>query len=306
MAQAPAATRLRRRRQRRIALALALVLAGALAWYLLRPSEARGTRAPERRPGWVEVPVTARDIPVGQLMKRPMLRPQYAPPAEIPPNAILQYGRIMGRVSTRELPAGTYLREDDLGPPGAPPGLSGMAQPGMRVMVVEMGRVAGAAGFLSGGDRVDILAISYPGAGTGTSAYDRRAASANTMEGGGNQPGDPNAGARKRGRAPAPGIENGAVATLIAEDVEIVRPPRQDLPPNRQYLVVQLAPQDAHVLALAVAANQSLRMVHRPFQDRERVTGRPDPGQFTHASRDTRQVEVINGVARGLERATID
>lgn len=303
MAQSPVLARIRQRRRRRVALIVAVLLLVAVGAYFYVFGQSDGPRLPVRKPGWIEVPVTGVEIPVGNAVLRTAIRPIYLPPNQVPAGALLQYQRIYGRVALRRIPSGTHLTEEDLGPIGAPPGLSGLAREGMRVVVVEMNRVQGSASFLSAGDRVDVLAISTggPPAAVRQSALE---ASPTTLQGGGVQPGDP--GAPSRQRRTSQFNEIGAVATLIAEDVEVVRVPRTDLPPNRQYVVLQMKPQDAHVATLSIAANQGLRFVHRPFNERDRVTATPKREEFTHVRRDVRQVEVINGVARSAERALLD
>ena len=307
MAQQPVTARLRQRqRRRRIAIALGLLLlVGGVGGYLYSTSKPEGPPPPRREPGWVEVPMTAAEVAVGNVVQRQMLRPFYVPPHAVPPNAILGTSRVQGRVAMRRIPAGAYLTEDDLAPLGAPAGLSALAKDGTRVIVIDVSRVQGAIGFLNPGDRIDVMAISTAvGAAGGRPAG--VAASPNTLQGGGNQPGDPNAPARtaaRRGNV----TDQGASATLIAEDVEVVRSPRADLPDRAPHpLVLRMKPQDAHVTVLAMAANQTLRFVHRPFGERDRITQPPPPAEFTHSKVDVRQVQVINGVAHSTERAILD
>ncbi len=306
MAQQPVTARLRQRqRRRRIAIALGLLLlVGGIGGYLYSTSKPEGPPPPRREPGWVEVPMAAREVAVGNLVTRQALRPFYLPPQAVPPNAILGMQRVQGRVAMRRIPAGAYLTEDDLAPLGAPAGLSALAKDGTRVIVIDVKRVEGAIGYLNPGDRIDVMAIATglgtPGRATGS------AASPNTIQGGGRQPGDPSAPARMGGRAgtvPA----GGASATLIAEDVEVVRSPKADLPERAPHpLVLRMKPQDAHVTVLSMAAGQTLRFVHRPFGERDRITQPPAPAEFTHSKVDVRQVQVINGVAHSTERTILD
>lgn len=304
MAQVSQVTRRRQRRRRVALLVLLVVVLGGLVWLVAGPGEPEGPPRIERKPGWVEIPVAAVEIPVGRSVQRNTLRSHYLPPSRVPPGALLQQAQILGRVALRNVPPGAYLQEDDLGPLGAPAGLSGLARPGKRILVVEMTRILGAAGFLSSGDRVDVLGVTWPSVIGPAGRQSQLEASANTVQGGGVQPGDPNAPAR-RGRM-AGRSELDAVATLLAEDVEIVRPPPGNLPVSRQYVILQMAPQDAHVLSLALAANQTLRLVHRPFSDRVRVAEPQPPEEFTRVPTDVRRVEVFNGTRRSLERTTLD
>jgi hypothetical protein len=49
-----------------------------------------------------------------------------------------------------------------------------------------------------------------------------------------------------------------------------------------------------------------VRLVYRPFADRERVTPEEPVEEFTHAAADERTVEIINGVSRSFETTALD
>jgi Flp pilus assembly protein CpaB len=308
MAQQPVTARVRQRqRRRRIAIALGLLLlVGGVGGYLYSTSKPEGPPPPRREPGWVEVPTSATEVAVGNVLQRQLLRPNYVPPQAVPPNAILGMQRVQGRVAMRRIPPGTYFTEDDLAPLGAPAGLSALAKDGTRVIVIDVKRVEGAVGFLNPGDRIDVISITTIGNAAGGRPTGL-AASPNTLQGGGTQPGDPNSPARTAVRGSTTAAPAGASATLIAEDVEVVRSPRTDIPDRAPHpLVLRMKPQDAHVTVLAMASGQTLRFVHRPFGERDRITQPPPPAEFTHSKVDVRQVQVINGVAHSTERAILD
>jgi hypothetical protein len=157
---------------------------------------------------------------------------------------------------------------------------------------------------------VDVLAISYGVPLGALSRADRLRRSATTIEGGGSQPGDPNAAARRLARTAPLGIEVPTVAKLVSEDAEVLQVPRPQADPRmrrvERHLVLQMKPEDAHVTTLALASGQVVRLVYRPFNDRERVTPAEPVGEFTHAAADSRRVEIINGVSRGYETTTLD
>ena len=75
MAQQPVTARLRQRqRRRRIAIALGLLLlVGGVGGYLYSTSKPEGPPPPRREPGWVEVPMTAAEVAVGNVVQRPIL-----------------------------------------------------------------------------------------------------------------------------------------------------------------------------------------------------------------------------------------
>lgn len=308
MAQQTISARVRQRRRRRmVILSMSMLLLLGIAYYaylLMQPPE---PQAPRRPPGTIEIPVAARDVPMGEAVLRANLRPQYVSPSAVPPDALVQIFQIAGRVAMRRIPAGAYLKEEDLAPVGAPAGLSGLARPGTRVVVVEASRIGGYPEFLRSGDRVDVLAID-----TGVSQNARptgAAASANTRQGGGTQPGDPNSPARagRRGQ----GNTTAVAATLVAEDAEVLQAPAPVQRPQRgrvqeQQLVMQMMPDDAHVTTLALAAGQSVRLVYRPYNDRVRTTPSVPVDKYTHAPRDPRRIEVIYGVTRASETTSVD
>jgi Flp pilus assembly protein CpaB len=180
----------------------------------------------------------------------------------------------------------------------------------MRIVVVDGAQLDAVPGYIRAGDRVDVLAIAYtlpPGA---LSRAERLRRSPNTVEGGGNQPGDPAAPARRAARAAPVLTEVPTVARLVSEDAEVLQVPRAQSDPRarrvERHLVLQMKPDDAHVTMLSLAAGQTLRLVYRPFNDRGRVTTEEPVREFTHASTDSRRVEIINGVTRAVDTATLD
>lgn len=319
MAQQPITLRMRqRRRQRLVILAVAfLLLAAGAAWYWYLGTRSEPPRREQQPPGTVSVPVAAGDIALGEAISPRHLRSRYLPPAAVPPDAIVRPSQLAGRVLVRRAPAGAYFREDDLAPIGAPASLSGLAKPGMRIVVVEADQLSAVPGYIRPGDRVDVLAISYGATMNPANLRAQRlAASPNTVEGGGSQPGDPNA-ASRRTRRPGAGMmlgpETQMVAKLVSEDAEVLRapsaPPRPGAnprAPRERHLVLQMKPDDAHTTTLSLAAGNSLRLVFRPFNERDRVRAERAIDEFTHVTADIRRIEVINGVSRGFEQTTLD
>jgi len=323
MAQQPITLRMRQRRRQRLIIlggALLLLMGGA-AYYWFYGTRSEPPRREERPAGTVAVPIAGADIALGEAVRPQSLRSRYLPPAAVPADAIVRPSQLAGRVVVRRVPAGAYFREDDLAPIGAPASLSGLARPGMRIVVVEAEQISAVPGYIRPGDRVDVLAISYGMTTNAMSARAQRlAASPNTVEGGGTQPGDPNARSRRTLRPGAPGAmmmgpETQVVAKLVGEDAEVLQAPT---PPLRvagnprasrageRYLVLQMKPDDAHITTLSLAAGHGLRLVFRPFNERERVRAERPVDEFTHVTADARRVEIINGVSRGFEQTTLD
>jgi Flp pilus assembly protein CpaB len=312
MAQQSITLRMRQRRRQRLlmlAAALFLLVAGA-AYYWYAGTRADGPREEPQPPGTVSVPVAAADLPMGEMIRPQSLRPRYVEPSQVPSDAVLRPQQLAGRVVVRAVPAGAYLRHDDLAPEGAPAGLSGLVRPGMRIVVVDAEQMAAVPGYIRPGDRVDVLAISYAVAPGALGQLDRLRRSANTVEGGGTQPGDPNAPARRLARAPRLGGEVPTIAKLVGEDAEVLQVPRAQADPRlrrlERHVVLPMKPDDAHVTTLALGSGQTIRLVFRPFDDRTRVTTSEPLSEFTHASFDSRRVEVINGVSREYVTTTLD
>ncbi|MCW5619682.1 MAG: Flp pilus assembly protein CpaB [Burkholderiales bacterium] len=319
MALQPITLRMRQRRRQRLlilAAAFLLLIAGA-AYYWYAGTRSEPPRREQQPPGTVSVPVAATNLPLGEMIRPQALRNRYLQPAQVPADAILRASQLAGRVVVRRVPAGAYFRQDDLAPLGAPASLSGLAKPGMRIVVVEADQISAVPGYIRPGDRVDVLAISF-GAAVNPAALraNRLASSPNTVEGGGSQPGDPNAASRRtaRGQLGMMGMELPMVAKLVGEDAEVLQapatPPAQANPRVRRagerYLVLQMKPDDAHITTLSLASGHSLRLVFRPFNERERVRVEQPIDEFTHVSVDARRVEVINGVNRRFELTTLD
>lgn len=314
MAQQPITLRVRQRRRRRLMLlaGILVLLAGSVLGFLLLSPGNDLQQARDQPPGTVQVPIIAVTIPAGKTIPQTAIRYRYLEPRHVPSDALLNLNQIIGRVALRDVPRGVYLREDDLALYGAPSGLSALARPGKRVVVVPAEQLHAAPNHLEPGDRVDVLALSIvggSGAGTG-SAVERSAA---TIEGGGSQPGDPNSRARQLARSSRSGLgpQLPISAVLLSEDAEILYAPdpyrRGVRPrPGGTHVALQMAPDEAHATTLALASGQQLRFVYRPFNDRSRITPVRTAGEFTHPPRDIRRIDVYNGITHTSEYAIID
>lgn len=299
-----ATARANRVRRQRLLLALGvLILLGAGAYlYLKQPSAPRAEPQPN---GTIAVPVAARALNKGTEMSGPgLIRPLYLRPEQVPPAALLKPNQINGRVTRESLRPGDYFSEHNLAPSGAPSGFSGLVSPGRRIVVVESTQIVGTAGFVREGDYVDILAMSQQGLGNAP----RPTGGGTTIEGGGVQPGAGGAvaGANAASRPQATGIPS-VSATLLAEGARVVIAPARPTGPRQpHFTVLEMAPQEAHVTTLAMAAGQVLRLVYRPFNDETRVSREVTVAENTRPPRDPRLVEVLDGVERTVVRATLD
>lgn len=298
-----ASIRANRMRRQRVLLGLGLLLLIGAGIFLYWRDTGRKPEPIRQPPGTITVPVAARALNKGtELAGSNLIRPMFLRPEQVPPAAILKPALIQGRVMREALRPGEYFSESSLAPSGAPAGFSGLVSPGRRIVVVDSTDIAGVQGFVREGDYVDILALSQ--AATGLNA---RRAAGTTVEGGGVQPGGGGAARRPPAGAGAAAAIPTVTAALLAEGARVVVAPRgTPQPRTRQYTVLEMSPQEAHVTTLAMSAGQILRLVYRPFNDESRVARDDGPAAFTRPPRDPVVVEVIDGVNRSVVRTTLE
>ena len=295
-----------------IVIVLVLLVLGGAAFFLLggKSAEPKQNNEVKRPNGTVAVPILRSDINLGQRITQNKLTVAFVKPAEVPTDAILSIKEFLGRLATKNLTAGDYIRNNDFTLQGAHSGYSGIARPGKRIVALPQ-VIFPSYEALRVGDKIDLLSIAAASAGGRTggaplSKTDLRL-SATTVQGGGAQPGDVNAGRARRNlvlqsRGAGAGVGNisqGTTATLIAENAEV-------LSINNNLIVLQMEPQDAHVTTLAIASGASMRVVFRPFNDPTRLTPNPDIKVTTRLPRpslDPDTITVFNGVDRVNQRA---
>jgi Flp pilus assembly protein CpaB len=142
-------------------LAALLVVASAAGW-LQWGAEEDPFRQP---PGTVAVPIALRPIPpykrlaLEDLIDPRSNRPAYIflPPEGVRGEVLLDLAKIVGRVLSKEKPAGFAFTERDFAPVGTTPGIAAGIPPGKRAMRVDITRVTGLE-ELRPGDRFDLLA----------------------------------------------------------------------------------------------------------------------------------------------------
>lgn len=304
--------RLRQQRRRRLIVILLLLLMAGVAAYMLFPKQVnnirRGYTIPERPPGQVAIPIVRQNLAPGTRLSQRLIAIRYLPPREVPTDALIAPEQFMGRYITRSIAAGNYLRKEDVAAEGAPKGFSGLVKPGKRVVVLSAGLFPGSTASLNVGDRIDLLSIGDPLASTMQAKARSAADSANSVQGGGAHPGDPNALARQRARARAAGGNAIAAtsATLIAENAEVMAAPGRSR--DTQFVVLQMQPEDAHVTTLAAASGATMRIVFRPFNDETRLTPDKEAGTTTRIplpDPDPATVTIISGNQRSLQRTLL-
>lgn len=293
---------IRRRGERdvRLLVVVGLLLLGAAGatWWTLRGR----APAPIVQPvGTIAVPVATRPLDKGLAMSGPgLIRPMFLAPEQVPPTAILSTSHIVGRVTRERLSAGEFFSDDKLAAAGAPSGFSGIVRPGARIVVIEVGKITGAVNYIREGDFVDVMALSNTGVPTRG-----RGPSGATVQGGGTQPGPD--GRRVTGNA-ATGAAGAAIpgitATLIAQGARVVLVPGRGR--NEQFAALEMAPEDAHLMTMVMSTNQVLHFVYRPFNDLSRTPEDDPSARIKRPPRDSRLVEMIDGVNRSVVSTTLD
>jgi len=80
-------------------------------------------------------------------------------PAERPANAVTASSQLTGRVARATIPAGTLITADMFPDPQTRIGTV-VIPPGKRALALELTSLAGVAGFVGAGDRVDVYGVS--------------------------------------------------------------------------------------------------------------------------------------------------
>jgi Flp pilus assembly protein CpaB len=291
-----------------------LMLVAIAAFFIFSPKPKQVAQERQRPPGMIAIPVAKNDIPIGTRISTAMIRLSYVKPSEVPIDAIISPKEFLGRFARSTILASEYLREVNITESGAHSGFSGVAKPGMRIVHINANLFPGALNVMRTGDRIDLLSIesssSLPLTQGGADSF---ASSGVTLQGGGTQPGDRNSQARQLARAgntAATANSNAVVATLIAENAEVMYVPRPSQMQrgknnNSDFVVLQMSPEDAHVSVLASTIGRSMRVVLRPFSDDTRLTPVKEVKVTTRLpkpSRDPDNIVIINGLQRKQQR----
>jgi pilus assembly protein CpaB len=141
-----------------IALALGALVSAAVYKNLQSHSGAAS------QPG-VEVVVAATDISVGEKVEDKAIRMVRFPENDLPPNAIRDKSRVVGRGAILPMYRGEFVLPNKLAGENAGSGLPALIPPGMRAMSVRVNEVVSVAGFVQPGTRVDVLLTGNPTGG---------------------------------------------------------------------------------------------------------------------------------------------
>lgn len=287
-----------------VLIALLLLIVGAFSILGGGEDNQKGAQ-PARPTGMVAVPVASTNIELGQRISSAMVTIKFMPPQAVPESVILRADYVVGRYATKPIPQATYFKEENISEPDVSGGYSAVAKPGKRIVVIGAEQLPGVIGTLRVGDHIDLLAIGYTdqssAAASGQVSKDQQRIEYML---GGTQPGTPPRGRNRNNNTPTSGNATpGITATLISENAEVMRVPTRGK--DKELVVLQMNPQDAHVTTLMVAAGASLRVVFRPSNENDRLTVDKEVKITTRLPKpepDPERVSVIVGTSRSNVR----
>jgi pilus assembly protein CpaB len=76
-----------------------------------------------------------------------------------PPGSFNNLEQVVGRVTATSILPGDLITENKLAPKGTVPGITALLSPNQRAMTVKVDEASGVAGFLTPGNRVDVVVI---------------------------------------------------------------------------------------------------------------------------------------------------
>lgn len=285
-----------------IVVALLLLVGGAFA-ILGGDGGEKKRAAPSVPQGLVAVPVASRNIQLGERIASNMFRVDYVEPDRVPPEALLRVNQFLGRYATEPIAEQTIFKETNISEPNMTGGYSAVTKPGKRVVIINAAQLPGTIGTLRVGDHIDLMAINQAGSATGAAGKPSKEQLRYEYMKGGTQPGTPPRRGNAGNKNSTPSESMGLTASLVAENAEVLHVPTRGK--DKDLVVLQMNPQDAHVTTLMIAAGASLRVVFRPSNDDETILAERDLTVTTRMPKpepDPDQVNVIVGNIRGNTR----
>jgi pilus assembly protein CpaB len=143
-------------------LLFAFVVASAASLLLYRFLASSRPQAATAAPPMAHVVVATKDLEVGRVLKEDDLKISDWP-GGIPLGAAVKMQDLVGRGVIAPIYEKEPVLETRLAPPGAGGGLASMIPNGMRAVAIHVNDVAGVAGFVTPGARVDVLISGSPG-----------------------------------------------------------------------------------------------------------------------------------------------
>ena len=143
------------------ALAAGAVLLGAGgggALYLARGGGASAQATPKMKAYYAASPVDA-GTAASTALAQGLIRARDISPADRPANGVTDPSQLSGRVAAEAIPAGMLVTTDMF--PSAQTRIGTVViPPGKRALALELGAVAGVAGFAGAGDKIDVYGIA--------------------------------------------------------------------------------------------------------------------------------------------------
>lgn len=145
-----------------LAIVFAVVAAGLMYNYLQKQEKIKAGI-------YQTIVVAAMEIPIGSKLNESMLKTTAWPKESVPPGSATDPKVLSaaGRINIKQISAGEPVTEDKLAPTGGAAGAGFMTYvvpPGHRAVTVAVNEVAGVAGFITPGNKVDVvLTTPIPG-----------------------------------------------------------------------------------------------------------------------------------------------
>lgn len=103
-------------------------------------------------------------VPPTSLINAEQLKTEIWHQEKPPPGSFNTVEQVVGRVAATSMLTGDLITEGKLAPKGAVPGITALLSPNQRAMTVKVDEASGVAGFLTPGDRVDVVVVVDKGA----------------------------------------------------------------------------------------------------------------------------------------------
>jgi pilus assembly protein CpaB len=141
-----------------VSLVFALIVSSVFYQMTARSSGGEATAAPEE----VDVVVAARPLGVGVMIKQPDIKVAKMPAAALPKGAFTKVEEVLDRPVVSNILLDEPILDGRLAAKGSGLGLAPTIPVGMRAVTVRVNDVAGVAGFVLPGMRVDVLVTGTP------------------------------------------------------------------------------------------------------------------------------------------------
>ncbi|RQW82978.1 MAG: Flp pilus assembly protein CpaB [Geobacter sp.] len=219
-----------------LAIVFAVVAAGLMYNYLQKQDQTKAG-------AYQTIVVAAMQIPIGSKITDTMVKTAPWPKESVPPGSATDPKVLAtaGRISIRDIPAGEPITEDKLVPASGAAGsgfMTYVVPPGHRAVTVAVNEVAGVAGFITPGNKVDVV-LTTP------------------------LPGSPNETISKIVLQNVPVLATGQIAQEQKDGKPVVVPT----------VTLDLTPEDSENLVLA-ANKGPLQLLLRNYSDSAEVAGR--------------------------------